>query len=115
VVLAGKVIARAASELSLQARPSRDRARPFKFRVRGELDGFIPDQATCTGKVSVRAAKGAKAVGRASASLRLDRGRCLYRARLKATRRGRLRLTARFPGDTNLRSDRSSVVKVRAG
>ncbi len=115
VSLAGKVPTRAASELSLKAKPRRDRAKPFKFRLSGELDGFIPDLATCAGEVTVRAARGAKAAGSASASLRLDRGRCLYRARLKATRRGRLRLTARFPGDTNLRSDRSGVVKIRAG
>jgi hypothetical protein len=65
VDLGAKVATKASSEVSLKAKPRRDRAKPFKFRVSGDLGGFIPDSATCAETVDIRAKRGSKGTGRA--------------------------------------------------
>jgi hypothetical protein len=116
VDLGGSIAIRAASELSLRARPKRDRTKPFKFTAKGQLAGrWIADTAVCEGKVKVTAKKGSKPIARASARLRLASGACTYKARLKTGKRGRLRLSAKFAGNSNLTPDRSKSAKVRAG
>jgi alpha-tubulin suppressor-like RCC1 family protein len=116
VSLGGTIATRGISELSLKAKPKRDRTKPFKFTAKGRLTGsWIADTATCQGRVKVKAKKGSRTVARDTSHLRLAAGECTYKARLKTRKRGRLKLSANFAGTTNLTPDKSNAVKVRAG
>jgi alpha-tubulin suppressor-like RCC1 family protein len=115
VSLGGTIATRGVSELSLRAKPKRDRTKPFKFKASGDLTGFIADTATCQGRVKVKAKKGSKTVARDSARLGLASGECAYKTTLKTGKRGRLRLSAKFAGNGNLAGDRSNPARVRAG
>jgi alpha-tubulin suppressor-like RCC1 family protein len=115
VSLGGTIATRGVSELSLRAKPKRDRTKPFKFKASGDLTGFIADTATCQGRVKVKAKKGSKTVARDSARLGLASGECAYRAILKTRKRGRLKLSANFAGSGNLAGDKSNAARVRAG
>ena len=115
VSLGGKVSTRATTRLSLRLNRRRDRRRPFKFKVSGKLTGFIADVTTCSGKVKVRAWRRSRTVAAAAVPLRLASGQCSYRATIKLNREGNPRLTARFPGNTNLTADASRAVRVRTG
>ena len=111
--LGGLVATSKAPDLSLKARPKRDRKEPFRFRVHGDLTGpFIVDDAVCTGEVVVRTKP--KITKKKTVDLELAAGVCTYDAKLKGTKGGKARLIANFEGNGSLTPAKVKK-KVRAG
>lgn len=106
--------------LGLNVKPKRDRTRPYRFRARGKIKrrrGVSKRQA-CRGRVRITIFKRNKRVVRRTA--RIKRRNCKYSKRLTAKRRtkgtrGRLRVRARFLGNSRLRKVSSRRVSVRYG
>lgn len=115
VDLAGEVATRGPTELEARATPRRDRTAPFKFKVSGDLSGpFAADETVCRGEVKLTAKEGTQAAGSATAPVKLKGGSCTYSKQLTANRDGRLTITARFTGTSNL-APASDDVTARAG
>jgi hypothetical protein len=94
--------------------PKRDRTAPFRVGASGKLTGLIVTAATCTGKVEVRAKKGARSVV-ARPNVRFARGSCSYAASLRVPVRGIWTVTARFMGNGSLLAATSVRRSFRAG
>jgi YVTN family beta-propeller protein len=108
--------------LSLHARPARDRKAPFRFRLYGRLAmprgtrGVIG----CSGTVRIAVHRGPREIARARAPLHTRRGACVYartvRVPVRAVRglrTGRLKASARFPGNATLLHRNSPTIRLR--
>jgi hypothetical protein len=103
--------------LTARATPSRDRTRPWRFRITGRLalPAGVTRRQACTGAVSVRVERGSSVVSRRRARLRPD---CSYTGTVElASRRrpGRLTLSVRFLGNTRLDAVDAPERRIRAG
>jgi hypothetical protein len=103
-------------DLSLTLRPSRDRKRPYSFRVTGRLlrpDIVSPSQG-CSGTVTITAKRKTKAVSTKRVTLSRT---CEYKATFKFKTRpsSRLRLSAKFGGNGTLSTDTSKTRTARLG
>lgn len=110
----------AARSLSLRVSPTRDRRAAYRFTASGRLT--LPAQVAralgCAGgQVAVTIKRGRRTVSSRRATLRRD---CTYRSTVTFASRarlgsGRLRVTARFLGNSVLRSTSAAGRTVRAG
>jgi hypothetical protein len=92
-----------AAHLTLRATPSRDRHKPYTFKVSGRL---VPrGNAKCTGKVSVQLKHGTRVLMRRGAKVAKS---CAYSARVRTAKRGKLKVAAHI-------GKVSASVSVRAG
>jgi hypothetical protein len=103
--------------LSLKARRKRDRRRPFAFGLSGKLGrpSGVSKADGCRGRVTITLKRGKRRLARKSAKLRSN---CTYKrsVRLRGRRlRGKITATARFPGNSALKSRRSPKLRLRAG
>ncbi len=113
VDLAGLIATAKTPDLTLKAKPRRDRNEPFRFKVRGQLTGpFIMDAAVCSGDVVVRSKP--KIAKKKAADLEFSGGECTYHAKLKAKQEGNARLISTFEGNGSLDPAKAKR-KVRAG
>lgn len=103
------------TSLTLRARPRRDRKLPFRYTFSGRvrIPAGVSRARVCGGRVRLTLKKGAKTAARGTA--RVSRS-CAYRrritirnARRTGTRRGRLRVGARFGGNASLKGARRST------
>lgn len=106
-------------KLSLRVKPRHDKAAPYRYRARGKLRrGDVRKSARCRGKVRVRITRGNKLI--AKKTVRVKRN-CAYRARLTAGQKlsragsGRMRMRARFMGNSRLLKKKSNVVRIKYG
>lgn len=115
VTIAQTVLATPRS-LSLTASPARDRKRPYTFTVKGTIalpagvpkaQGCVAGTVTVTGKRDTKSAFAPKTV-----KIKRD---CTYSTTVSIVRKGRVKLTARFSGNTVLKAKSSSTRTVRAG
>jgi hypothetical protein len=102
--------------LSLAASPARDRKRPYTFAVKGTIalpagvakaQGCLAGTVKITGKRDTKSAFTPKTV-----KLKKD---CTYATTITLARKGRVKLTARFSGNTVLNATSSPARTVRAG
>jgi hypothetical protein len=114
VDLGGLVARKVRPALSLQVKPKRDRAAPYRLRAAGKLTGFLVDPATCAGKVKVTAKQGKKAVVK-RVKVKRGSGGCVYAASLKVKGAGRWKVTATFAGNGSLRTRSSAARTFTAG
>jgi hypothetical protein len=107
---------RAPRSLSLTASPARDRKRPYTFTVKGTiaLPAGVPKAQGCVaGTVTVTGKRGTKsAFAPKTVKIRKD---CTYSTTVSIASKGRVKLTARFSGNTVLKAKASSTRTVRAG
>ncbi len=107
--------------LTTKVTPRRDRALPYRFRVKGRVrlfSGMQPAQACAGGRVSVQVKAVRNTISNRRTKLRPDcsyRLRVTFRKRARLGRAGRLRFRARFTGNDALRPARGRVRTVRAG
>ena len=114
VSLGGLVATKVRPALSLVLSRRSDRAAPFTFRASGKLRGFIADPATCSGRVVVRARKGASSIVKRPA-LRRGPASCSYAVAMRVASTGRWTVKTTFPGNGSLRSRTSTGRVFRAG
>jgi Ca2+-binding RTX toxin-like protein len=115
-VTIAKTVLVAPRSLSLTASPARDRKRPYTFTVRGTIalpagvskaEGCLAGTVTVTGRRDSKNAFAPKTVKVTKA--------CTYSATVSVARKGRVKLTARFSGNTVLKAKSSPARTVRAG
>jgi hypothetical protein len=102
--------------LSLTASPARDRKRPYRFTVKGTiaLPAGVPKAQGCVaGTVTVTGKRGTKNAF-APKTLKIKKD-CTYSTTVSIAGKGRVKLTARFSGNTVLKAKASSTRTVRAG
>ena len=95
--------------------PSRDRTRPFRFRISGTVSrpaGVTAAQGCRAGTVRVTAKAGTRT--RFTRNVRI-RANCTYAVTARIGSRGRLRFTARFSGNTVLKARNAATRTARAG
>ncbi len=101
VDLGGLIATSLEPDLTLKARPKRDRREPFRFKVSGEVSGpFIVDDAVCSGQVVLKTKP--KITRKKTVDLEREGLDCLYRAKLKATKEGKAKVIAKFKGNGSL-------------
>jgi Big-like domain-containing protein/hemolysin type calcium-binding protein len=101
--------------LSLSLSSRRDRRKPYSFRATGRLarPSRVAARQGCSGTVTITAKRGKKSVYTRHA--RLSRG-CHYRVTLHpGSRKGKLRLSARFGGSAVLAGRTSATHTIRLG
>lgn len=102
--------------LSLTATPARDRKRPYRFTVKGTIAlpaGVVKQRGCLAGTVKVTGKSGTKsAFTPKTVKVKKD---CTYSTTVTIARKGRVKLTARFSGNTVLKAKSSSTRTVRAG
>jgi hypothetical protein len=111
-----KTVLVAPRSLSLTASPTRDRKRPYTFTVRGTiaLPAGVPKAQGClAGTVTVTGKRGTKNAF-APKTVKITKA-CTYSTTVSIARKGRVKLTARFSGNTVLKAKASSTRTVRAG
>jgi hypothetical protein len=100
--------------LSETLTPARDRSKPYRFTVKGKLG--LPAGVTkakgCTGTVTITAKRGTKTAAIAKAALKKD---CSYSVRMTVKSKGKMKVTAKFAGNTALSAKSSSSRTARAG
>jgi hypothetical protein len=107
---------RRARGVRFAVRPRRDRTRPYRFRVTGEVlpaAGLSRRDACAGGRVTARLLRGGRTAGRRTAAVGR---RCRFSTVVTSRRRGRLAVAVRFAGSRMLLG-RSAArrVRVRAG
>lgn len=107
---------RALPRVTSRATPTRDRRRPYRFRVRGSVirPVGISRSRACRGRVTIRVKAGGKTVR--VRRVRLNRN-CRYRVRVGVRVRAPriLRVTVRFGGNGALKSRSAPTRRVRVG
>jgi hypothetical protein len=104
----------AARSVSMLVAP-RDRTRPYKFTIRGAVSlpaGAAKATACATGSVKVTGKRGLKTAFVRTAKLKKD---CTYAVTATITRKGRVKITARFAGNSALTAKSSLTRTIRAG
>jgi Ca2+-binding RTX toxin-like protein len=94
---------------------ARDSTRPYRFTIRGAVSlpaGVTKATACAAGSVKVTGRRGLKIAFAKTARLRRD---CTYSVTATITRRGRVKITARFSGNGALTAKSSLTRTVRAG
>jgi Big-like domain-containing protein/hemolysin type calcium-binding protein len=95
--------------------PKRDRKRPYKFTIKGAVGmpaGVTKAQGCASGTVKVTGKRGLKTAFTKTAKLKKD---CTYAVTATVTRKGRVKITARFSGNSALKAKSSLTRTVRAG
>jgi subtilisin-like proprotein convertase family protein len=99
----------------------RDRTAPYKFNVSGKLN-LPPGVAACVGKVQVTAKAGRRTVASKKVSLRKKGAACTYKAALTFKKKpkglpssGKLKISARFLGNTSLTARAAGAKSVKLG
>jgi len=96
--------------------PKRDRKRPYTFTIKGVVvlpAGVTKAQGCGSGTVKVTGKRGLKNAF-APKTVRLKKD-CTYSATVTVTRKGRVKLAARFSGNSALKAKSSPTRTVRAG
>jgi hypothetical protein len=104
----------AARSVSVLVAP-RDRTRPYKFTIRGAVSlpaGVTKATACAAGSVKVMGKRGLKSAFAKTAKLKKD---CTYSMTATITRKGRVKITARFSGNGALTAKSSLTRTIRAG
>ncbi len=104
-----------APSLSLSLRPSRDRKPPYSFKASGKLSRPTPVAPTqgCSGSVTISAKRGSKTVYSKRALLTRT---CDYAVTLHpGSRKGSLKLTAKFGGNDVIATKSSASRTIRLG
>jgi Ca2+-binding RTX toxin-like protein len=104
----------AARSVSMLVAP-RDRTRPYKFTIRGAVSlpaGVTKATACATGSVKVTGKRGLKTAFVRTAKLKKD---CTYAVTATITRKGRVKITALFSGNSALTAKSSLTRTIRAG
>jgi Ca2+-binding RTX toxin-like protein len=94
---------------------ARDSTRPYRFTIRGAVSlpaGVTKATACAAGSVKVTGKRGPKIAFAKTARLKRD---CTYSVTATITRRGRVKITARFSGNGALTAKSSLTRTVRAG
>jgi hypothetical protein len=95
--------------------PTRDRTRPYTFTIKGAVGlpaGVTKAQGCASGTVKVTGRRGLKTAFAKTAKLKQD---CTYSVTATVTRKGRVKITARFSGNSALKAKSSLTRTVRAG
>ena len=96
--------------------PPRHRKRPYKFTIKGAVGmpaGVTKAKGCASGAVKVTGKRGTKdAFAPKIAKLKKD---CTYSVTVFLTRKGRVKLAARFSGNSVLKAKSSLTRTVRAG
>lgn len=106
--------------LGLRVTPKRDAVAPYRYTAKGILDpNGAPAEASCEGTVRLRVRRGARTVARGTTRIT---PLCDYtetfrvsRRKLGGLRRGTLKVSARFGGNTVLQPDSAPNKKVKFG
>jgi hypothetical protein len=96
--------------VSAKVAPRRDRKKPYRFKVSGEItlpEGLKPIQACGAGFVRVT-------IGKTVKRAPID-AQCRYSVKLKVKRKGAARMTARWLGNRALDARSAKSLRVRAG
>jgi hypothetical protein len=105
----------APKSLSAIVTPKRDRTRPYTFTIKGAVGlpaGVTKAQGCASGTVKVTGKRGLKTAFTKTAKLKKD---CTYSVTATVTRKGRVKITARFSGNSALKAKSSLTRTVRAG
>jgi Ca2+-binding RTX toxin-like protein len=105
----------APKSVSATVLPKRDRKRPYKFTIKGAVGlpaGVTKAQGCASGTVKVTGKRGLKTAFTKTAKLKKD---CTYSVTATVTRKGRVKITARFSGNSALKAKSSLTRTVRAG
>jgi hypothetical protein len=93
----------------------RDRTRPYPFTIRGAVSlpaGVAKATGCAAGSVKVTGRRGLKTAFAKTAKLKED---CTYSMTANLTRKGRVKITARFSGNGALTAKPSLTRTIRAG
>ena len=102
-----------ASSTTLKVKPKRDKKKPFKFTASGKVKRGAVSSAACKGKVTVKIKKGAKTVASGKATVKFN---CTYKKTLKVSKKAKkLKVSARFGGNSLLKASSAKSKTVRAG
>ena len=105
----------APKSVSALVTPKRDRTRPYTFTIKGAVGlpaGVTKAQGCASGTVKVTGRRGLKTAFAKTAKLKQD---CTYSVTATVTRKGRVKITARFSGNSALKAKSSLTRTVRAG
>lgn len=103
------------TSLTLKAKPKRDRRLPFKYRFTGRvrIPAGTSKAAVCSGRVKLTLKKATKTVARGTAKVSKS---CTYKKTVTISttartgaRRGKLKVGARFGGNTRLKGSKKST------
>jgi hypothetical protein len=98
--------------LSLKVKPKRDKKKPYKFTASGKLNRKGAAKSACKGKVTITFKKGKKTVKSGKATVKSS---CKYSKKFTVKKRGKLKVSAKFGGNTLLKTATAKSKTVRAG
>lgn len=104
----------APKSLSAKLSAARDRSRPYRFTIKGKLG--LPTGVTklkgCSGTVTVTFKNGRKTVAAKKAGLKKD---CTYAVTTTVGKKGRMKVSVKFAGNSVLAAKTSARLNARAG
>jgi hypothetical protein len=106
--------AAAAKSVSVKAKPTRDRSKPYAFRFSGtvSLPAGVTKANGCKGSVTITLKKGKKTVTSKKATLKSN---CTYSAKVTVKSKAKMTATAKFGGNAAVGAKTSAKINVRAG
>ena len=104
----------AAKSVSVKIKPSRDRSKPYSFTFSGKvtLPSGVTTAKGCSGTVTVTLKNGKKTVTTKKVSVKKD---CTYSAKVTVSKKGKMKASVKFAGNSSVGAKTSAALNLRAG